>query len=141
MRYAVRRMYGIFRQVHLCNEKVHYVWLRCYYKLKKKGIPCIPFNPFLALKGTANYRQRTAGAAPDTDADGRTAESGEASGADERTGWETEREAFFSVQHQTAQTESCLLYTSKQFYAFLTMLMPDWKQRKEALDKSATFWL
>lgn len=30
---------------------------------------------------------------------------------------------------------------SKQFYAFLTMLMPDWKQRKEALDKSATFWL
>ena len=30
---------------------------------------------------------------------------------------------------------------SKQFYAFLTMLMPDWKQRKETLDKSATFWL
>ena len=25
-------------------------------ELKKKGIPCIPFNPFLALKGTANYR-------------------------------------------------------------------------------------
>ena len=50
--------------------------------------------------------QRTAGAAPDTDADGRTAESGEASGADERTGWETEREAFFSAQHQAAQTES-----------------------------------
>jgi len=30
---------------------------------------------------------------------------------------------------------------SKQFYAFLSMLMPDWKQRKEILDKSATFWL
>ena len=30
---------------------------------------------------------------------------------------------------------------SKQFYAFLTMLMPDWKQRRETLDKSATFWL
>ena len=30
---------------------------------------------------------------------------------------------------------------SKQFYAFLTMLMPDWKGRKETLDKSATFWL
>ena len=30
---------------------------------------------------------------------------------------------------------------SKQFYAFLTMLMPDWKQKKETLDKSATFWL
>ena len=47
--------------------------------------------------------QRTAGAAPDPDADGGAAESGEASGADERTGWETEREAFFSARHQTAQ--------------------------------------
>ena len=48
--------------------------------------------------------QRTAGAAPDPDANGRAAESGEASGADERTGWESERVAFFSAQHQTAQT-------------------------------------
>ena len=48
--------------------------------------------------------QRTAGAASDPDADGRTAESGEASGANERTGWEAEREAFFSARHQTAQT-------------------------------------
>lgn len=47
--------------------------------------------------------QRAAGAAPDTDADGRAAENGEASGADERTGWEAEREAFFSARHQTAQ--------------------------------------
>ena len=38
--------------------------------------------------------QRTAGAAPEPDADGGAAESGEASGADERTGWEAEREAF-----------------------------------------------
>lgn len=30
---------------------------------------------------------------------------------------------------------------SKQFYGFLTMLMPDWKQRKAALDKCAEFWL
>lgn len=50
--------------------------------------------------------RRTAGAAPDPDADGPTAESGEASGANERTGWEAEREAFFSAQHQAAQTES-----------------------------------
>lgn len=50
--------------------------------------------------------QRTAGAASDSDADGRVAESGEASGADERTGWEAEREAFFSAQYQVAQTES-----------------------------------
>ena len=48
--------------------------------------------------------QRTAGAVPDPDADGRAAESGEASGADERTGWEAEREAFFSAQHQATQT-------------------------------------
>lgn len=48
--------------------------------------------------------QRTAGAAPDPDTDGRTAESGEVSGAAERTGWEAEREAFFSAWHQTAQT-------------------------------------
>ena len=39
----------------------------------------------------------------DTDADGRTAESGEASGADNRTGWEAEREIFFAAQNQTAQ--------------------------------------
>ena len=50
--------------------------------------------------------QRIAGAASDPDADGRTAESGEASGANERTGWEAEREALFSAQHQAAQTES-----------------------------------
>ena len=43
-------------------------------------------------------------AASHTDADGRAAESGEASGADERTGWETEREAFFSARHQATQT-------------------------------------
>jgi hypothetical protein len=30
---------------------------------------------------------------------------------------------------------------SKQFYGFLTMLMPDWKERKHTLDKSAEFWL
>ena len=48
--------------------------------------------------------QRTAGAVPDPDADGGAAESGEASGADERTGWEAEREAFFSAQHQATQT-------------------------------------
>ena len=48
--------------------------------------------------------QRAAGAAPDPDADERTAESGEASGANERTGWEAEREAFFSAHHQAAQT-------------------------------------
>ena len=48
--------------------------------------------------------QRTSDATPHTDADGRAAESSKASGADERTGWEAEREAFFSAQYQTTQT-------------------------------------
>ena len=30
---------------------------------------------------------------------------------------------------------------SKHFYSFLTMMMPDWKERKIALDKSAEYWL
>lgn len=50
--------------------------------------------------------QRTSGAAPDTDTGGRTTESAEASGADNRTGWEAEREAFFSAQYQTTQAAS-----------------------------------
>ena len=39
----------------------------------------------------------------DTISDGRTAEGGEAPGADGRTGWEEEREAFLSSEVQTAQ--------------------------------------
>ena len=49
-------------------------------------------------------RQQADVAASHADAAGRAAESGEASGADERTGWETEREAFFSARHQATQT-------------------------------------
>lgn len=30
---------------------------------------------------------------------------------------------------------------SKHFYAFLSMLMSDWKERKQFLDKTAAFWL
>ena len=30
---------------------------------------------------------------------------------------------------------------SKHFYGFLTMLMPDWKERKKTLDRCAGFWL
>ena len=50
--------------------------------------------------------QRTAGAVPDLDTGGRAAESAEASVADDRTGWEAEREFFFSAQNQTSQTAS-----------------------------------
>lgn len=45
-------------------------------------------------------------AASHTDATGRSAEDGAASGADDRTGWETEREFFFSAQNQASQTAS-----------------------------------
>ena len=45
-------------------------------------------------------------AASNTDATGRSAEDGTASGADDRTGWEAEREFFFSAQNQTSQTAS-----------------------------------
>lgn len=30
---------------------------------------------------------------------------------------------------------------SKRFYEFLTMLMPDWRERKKTLDLYAQFWL
>lgn len=30
---------------------------------------------------------------------------------------------------------------SKHFYTFLTMLMPDWKERKNLLEKTAVYWL
>lgn len=30
---------------------------------------------------------------------------------------------------------------SKYFYSFLTMLMPDWKERKALLEKTAVYWL
>lgn len=30
---------------------------------------------------------------------------------------------------------------SKNFYVFLTMLMPDWKERKRALENMAAYWV
>jgi len=54
-----------------------------------------------AANEPAEESQRTHGTAPNPDADGRVAENDEASGTDGRTGWEAEREAFFSAQHQT----------------------------------------
>ena len=60
--------------------------------------------PCGSADGSVGEHQQADVAASHTDADGRAAESGEASGADERTGWETEREAFFSARHQATQT-------------------------------------
>ena len=56
-------------------------------------------------------RQQTDVAASFTDAAGRSAEGGAASGADDRTGWEAERKFFFSAQNQTSKTAS----TTRQY--------------------------
>ena len=56
--------------------------------------------------GSVGERQQADVAASHADAAGRSAEDGAASGADDRTGWEAEREFFFSAQNQTSQTAS-----------------------------------
>ena len=48
--------------------------------------------------GSVGERQQADVAASHADAAGRSAESGAASGADDRTGWEAEREVLFSAQ-------------------------------------------
>ena len=62
--------------------------------------------PCESADGSVGERQQADVAASHTDATGRSAEDGAASGADDRTGWETEREFFFSAQNQTSQTAS-----------------------------------
>ena len=56
--------------------------------------------------GSAGEHQQADVAASHADAAGRSSEDGTVSGADDRTGWETEREFFFSAQNQTSQTAS-----------------------------------
>ena len=60
---------------------------------------------------SAGAHQQADVAAFHADAAGRSAEDGAASGADDRTGWEAEREFFFSAQNQTSQTAS----TTRQY--------------------------
>ena len=62
--------------------------------------------PCGSADGSVGAHQQADVAASHTDATGRSAEDGAASGADDRTGWETEREFFFSAQNQTSQTAS-----------------------------------
>jgi len=62
--------------------------------------------PCRSADGSVGERQQADVAASHADAAGRSAESGAASGADDRTGWEAEREAFFSAQYQTTQAAS-----------------------------------
>lgn len=60
--------------------------------------------PCRSADRSVGERQQADVAASHTDTAGRSAEDGAASGADDRTGWEPEREFFFSARHQTAQT-------------------------------------
>ena len=62
--------------------------------------------PCRSADRSVGERQQADVAASHTDAAGRSAEDGAASGADDRTGWEAEREFFFSAQNQTSQTAS-----------------------------------
>ena len=54
---------------------------------------------------------READSVCDTDADGRTAESGEASGADDRTGWEPKSSLHFSEAQGWKEHRSYTLLT------------------------------
>ena len=70
---------------------------------ERSGYTVVPCG---SADGSVGERQQADVAAFHTDAAGRSAEDGAASGADDRTGWETEREFFFSAQNQTSQIAS-----------------------------------
>ena len=70
---------------------------------ERHGCTVVPCG---SADGSVGERQQADVAASHTNAAGRSAESGAASGADDRTGWEAEREFFFSAQNQTSQTAS-----------------------------------
>lgn len=70
---------------------------------KRSGYTVVPCG---SADGSVGAHQQADVAASHTDAAGRSSEDGTASGADDRTGWETERELFFSAQNQTSQTTS-----------------------------------
>ena len=70
---------------------------------ERSGYTVVPCE---SADGSVGERQQADVAASHTDATGRSAEDGAVSGADDRTGWETEREFFFSAQNQTSQTAS-----------------------------------
>lgn len=62
----------------------------------------------LVADGVLETSLRNTRQASDTDTDGRAAETAGEPGADNRTGWETEREIFSSAKHQAAQTVSAV---------------------------------
>ena len=70
---------------------------------EQSGYTVVPCG---SADGSVGERQQADVAASHADAAGRSSEGGTASGADDRTGWEAEREFFFSAQNQTSQTAS-----------------------------------
>ena len=70
---------------------------------ERSGYTVVPCG---SADSSVGERQQADIAASHADAAGRSAEDGAASGADDRTGWEAEREFFFSAQNQTSQTAS-----------------------------------
>lgn len=68
------------------------------------GLPVYSELPRRESDRLSEEGQRAAGAAPEPDTDGRSADADDTSGADGRTGWEPEREIFLSAQHKTSQT-------------------------------------
>ena len=70
---------------------------------ERSGYTVVPSG---SADGSVGERQQADVAAFHADAAGRSSEDGTPSGADDRTGWETEREFFFSAQNQTSQTAS-----------------------------------
>ena len=70
---------------------------------ERSGYTVVPCG---SADGAVGEHQQADVAASHADAAGRSAEDGAASGEDDRTGWEAEREFFFSAQNQTSQTAS-----------------------------------
>ena len=70
---------------------------------ERSGYTVVPCG---SADGSVGEHQQADVAASHADAAGRSAEGGAASGTDDRTGWEAEREFFFSAQNQTSQTAS-----------------------------------
>ena len=70
---------------------------------ERSGYTVVPCG---SADSSVGERQQADVAASHADAAGRSAEGGAASGTDDRTGWEAEREFFFSAQNQTSQTAS-----------------------------------
>ena len=70
---------------------------------EQSGCTVVPCG---SADGSAGEHQQADVAASHADAAGRSSEDGTVSGADDRTGWETERKFFFSAQNQTSQTAS-----------------------------------